>query len=110
MLRITSSSIKEINLRFNEQIDDECMKSLGEYIKSNKSIEEILLGSINISDTVIEILVPYLDGNTTFKRLSLIGNRGITDKSIPYLVKMIESSHMHDLNISGISIKQRNTV
>ncbi len=69
MLRITNSSIKVVIMDDNKQINDECMKSLGEYIKYNKSIEEIWLKRNNISDVGIEILTPYLDGNTIFKLL-----------------------------------------
>ena len=110
MLRTTNSSIKEIYLRSYKQINDECMKSLGEYIKSNKYIEGIKLDNNNISDAGIEILVPYLDDNTTFKELSLDGNKGITDKSIPLLLKMIESSHIEDMGIAKTSITQDNSI
>ncbi len=79
MLRTTNSSIKEINLSFNKEINDECMKSLGEYIKYNKSIQETRLNNNNISDAGVEILAPYLDGNTTFKGLYFYSNKGITD-------------------------------
>ncbi len=110
MLRTTNSSIKDVYLNFNKEINDECMKSLGEYIKHNKSIEGILLARTKISDAGIEILVPYLDGNTTFKglNLSLIG--GITDKSIPLLLKMIESSHIGNIDISYTSITQEDII
>ncbi len=110
MLRTTNSSIKEIYLSDNEQINDECMKSVGEYIKYNKSIEAIWLGFNTISDAGVEVLVPYLDGNTTFKRLYLSGNQRITDKSIPLLVKMIKSSHIVGMDISGTSITQENII
>ncbi len=108
--RATNSSIKEVDLQNNKQINDDCMKSLGEYIKSNKSIEEISLSSNKISDTGIEILVPYLNGNTTFKRLYLYENKGITDKSIPLLLKMIESSHIENMDIKLTSITQKNII
>ena len=76
MLRATNSSIKQIYLYQNKQINDECMRSLGEYIKSNKSIEEIGLYHTNVSDIGIEILAPYINGNTTFKRFYISGNKG----------------------------------
>ena len=110
MLRTNNSSIKDIRLSGNQQINDECMKSVGEYIKYNKSIEVISLNSNKISDAGIEILAPYLDGNTTFKELSFNWNKGITDKSIPYFVNMIESSHIVDMDISGASITQKNII
>ncbi len=110
MLRTTNSSIKDIDLNYNKQINDESMKSLGEYIKTNKSIEGILLSDNKISDAGIKILAPYLDGNTTFKRLDLSGNKGITDKSTPLLLKIIESSHIENMDINYTSITQENIV
>ncbi len=110
ILRAINSSIKEVELDYNNQINEECMKSLGEYIKSNKSIEGISLGYNKISDAGIEILASYLDGNTTFKRLMMDWNKGITDKSIPLLVKMIESSHIENMGIDGTSITQKNII
>ena len=108
MLRTAHSSIKDVWLSGNKEINDECMKSVGEYIKYNKSIEGTWLDNTNISDAGIEILTPYLDDNTTFKELYLSDNKGITDKSISLLVKMIESSHIEDIDVSGTSITQDN--
>ncbi len=110
VLRTTNSSIKVVTLDGNNQIDDECMKSLGEYIKSNKSIEIIWLSNTKISDAGIEILAPYLDGNTTFKRLNFCENERITNKSILLLLKMIESSHIEKMGIRGTSITQTNII
>ncbi len=108
-LRECNSVVSELYLSHNK-IDDECMKSLGEYIKYNKSIEEISLGGNKISDTGIKILAPHLDGNTTFKQLNLYGNKGITDKSIPFLLKMIESSHIENIDIRDTPITQMNLI
>ncbi len=110
MLRTTNSFIKDIDLNGNKQINDECMKSVGEYIKSNKFIEEISLENNKISDAGIEILAPYLDGNTTFKRFDLTWNEGITDKSIPLLVNMVESSHIENIRLYGTSITKKNII
>ena len=107
MLRTTNSSIKGLWLNENRQIDDKCMKSLGEYIKSNKSIERVDIGTTQISDAGIEILAPYLDDNTTFKYLSISYNKGITDKAIPLLLRMIESSHIEYINVNYTSITQK---
>ncbi len=110
ILRTTNSFIKQVYLRDNKQINDECMKSFGEYIKYNKTIEEISLSYNTISDAGIEIFAPYLDGNTTFKSLYLKVNEGITDKSIPLLLKMIESSHIENLSVYATSITQKNMI
>lgn len=104
MLRASNLSIKTIYLSNNQQINDDCMKSLGEYIKSNKNIEAIYLRANTVSDTGIGILVPFLDGNTTFKRLYLNENKGITDKSIPNFVKLIETSYIKVIDIDDTSV------
>ncbi len=100
------AAINEIYLCYNP-IDDECMHSLGGYIQKSQSIESISFGNNPITDEGIEILTPYLDGNTTFKRLSFWVNKGITDMSVPLLVKMIESSHIDDIRIYETSIIQQ---
>lgn len=110
ILKSSDSSIQTIYLQYNQEFDDECMKSLGEYITSNKSIETIWLSNTSVSDTSIEIFAPYLDGNNTFKRLDLSGNKGITDKSIPLLEKMIESSYIEEIGINMAPITKKNIV
>ena len=86
------------------------MKSVGEYIKSNTSIEGIDMSCTSVSDKGIKILAPHLEGNTTFKWISLSGNKRITDKSIPLLVKMIESSHIEDIGVLITSISQKDII
>ena len=95
------SILAKINLN-DCQMDDECIESLGNYIKNNEYIEIICLGNYlqgnnKITDKGIEILSNYLIGNKTFKELMLNKNKGITDKSIPFLMKMIETSHIIDI-------------
>lgn len=109
-LRESNSSIKKINLANNLEINDLSMKSLGEYLKSNKNIEEIWLDSCKVSDTDIALLAHYLDGNKTFKHLSLHRNKGITDKSIPLLVKIIDSSHIEDIYLNDTLVTQKNAI
>lgn len=109
-LKMNYSSLEVIYLGDNKGIDDRCMKSLGEYIKSNNNIEIVWLENTNISDTGIEILAPYLNGNTRSKALNLMSNKGITDKSFPFLMKMIESSCIEHITIDSISIAQQSII
>ncbi len=105
MLRTTKSSLNVLDLNSNQMIDDECIKSLGEYIKSNKSIKSINMSYTKISDAGIEILAHYLNGNETFKYLYLCGNHNLTEKSIPFLMKIIEISGVEDVRIDYSPIK-----
>lgn len=74
------------------------------------SINAIGLSNTQISDTGIKILTPYLESNKTFKRLFIAGNEGITDRSIPFLVKMVETSSLDDIDIDGSSIVEKHII
>lgn len=89
-------------------MNEECMRLLGEYIKSNKNIEIINERYAQISDNGIEVLAPYLEGNVSFKRLYLDGNKYITDLSIPLLMKVIQTSHIEYIGISNTLVSQNN--
>lgn len=102
--------MKVIYLNFIQKIDYNCIKSIGEFIKSNKNIEEMSLMNSKISDSDIEILAPYFDGNTSFRRLFINSNKDITDKSIPFLVKAVESSHIVEIGIFNTSIVDMNII
>ncbi len=107
-LRRANSHIVDINLSFNYKMNEECMRSLGEYIKSNKSIGIINERYAQISDASIEILASYLEGSTSFKRLYFDGNKYITDLSIPLMTKIIQTSHVEYIGISNTSVTQTN--
>lgn len=92
------------------QLDDEVMEHLGSFIKRNDAIERVELEGNKVTDKGIEILAPYLEGNKTFRILSLHGNSGITDKCVHLLGKMIQSSHIKEIDIKGTSITQKNAL
>ena len=91
------SSVERINLNENGS-DDDCMKSLGEFIQNSQTID-ISVGNNNITDKGIEILLPYLIGNTTIKKFNIYENKGITDKSVPLLKETIYKSNIENINI-----------
>lgn len=81
------------------------MPAIGDFIKCNSHL--IMLNiSINngITDRGIEILAEYLNKTKSFKHLSLEGCRNITDRSIPVLLRVIESSHIEEISIIYTSI------
>lgn len=104
-----NSTIRKLWL-YRNRLDDECISSLGEYIKSNKTIEIMSIGSNLITDKGIELLAPYLEGNLTFKYLSLYGSRIITDKAITSLTRMVESSHIEDIDIRITLVTDENVL
>lgn len=105
-LREGNSTIQDINLQEN-QFDDECMVSLGQYLKGNVNIKRLNLGSSKITDKGIEVLGSYLNGNTMFKSISFQGCRGLTDKSSSLLIKMVELSRIEYISILLTSITQQ---
>lgn len=104
------ANVSHLLLQDNVSLDDDFMQALGKYINSNASIQEINLERTQISDKGIEILELYLQGNVSLKRLDLSGNQGITHESVPFLTKMIESSHIEDIVITKTSIIAKNSL
>lgn len=87
------------------------MKSLGEYIQLNSSIESINLEAKlhslphnSQSNKGLEILSEYLYGNTTFRRLKIGYHKDLTDLVVPCIIKMIESSRVEHIGILKTSI------
>lgn len=109
-LRTTNSTISSVSLRKNFGLNDQYIPSLGEYIKTNKSLASLDLGSTSASDTTIELLAPYLDGNVTLKRIELRGCTRVTDKSMPLLINTIKSSHVEYIGIIHLPITQKNVL
>ncbi len=83
-----------VNLNYCMNIDDKYIKSLGEYSKYDTFLTLVDLSGINVSDTSTKTCISYLDGNTMLNYFRINSNVGIPDKSISYLKKIIESSHI----------------
>ena len=105
------TSIDTINLHHNE-LDDDCIESLGEFIQNNKTIKNINISGNNITDRGIEILLPYLIGNIAIKDIDISYNKGITDKAVPILKEIIQKSNIEDVDIYETSItkEERNEI
>lgn len=94
----------------NGKLVRKSIKALGEMIKNSKFIEEINLSITNISDSDVEALAPYFNGNTTLKSITFDANFRITDRSIPFFIKIIESSHLGRLSVLNTSVTQINNM
>lgn len=101
--KFCKSSLNKLVLSWN-QLDDDCMKPLGEYIQSNPKLERLWIGSNNISDKGLDVLSTYLIGNMSLKYLNILVNKGITNKSAPWLTKIIMNSAITDIDFQGTSI------
>lgn len=84
-------------------IDDECMKSVGEFVQDNQYLKRLCIGS-NITDNGIKILSEYLFGNIVLQNLSLNINAAITNNSGPFLIEMVQKSAITEIEVLGTSI------
>lgn len=95
----------------DNQIGDDCMKEIGEYVKDNENMQGLYLNNnIGVTDKGVEILSEYLIGNSKLRELNLACNKGVTEKSVPLLMKTIEASRIEILTINSTSIEKRNAL
>lgn len=80
------------------------MKKLGEYIQENEYLEELYIANCQITDKGIEILSEYVRGNIKLKELALGYNDDVTDASVPLLIDIIKTSHIHAIHFAYTSI------
>lgn len=88
------------------QIDEEVAMKVGEFIASYKNLECVNLGSCQITDQVVEILSSFIIKNTKLSVLWLDGNHGITDKSLPCIIKMIEATNLQTIKVHMTSLSE----
>lgn len=86
------------------QIDNEFMKQLGEYVEDNKHLEELVLSQTKITDKEIETLFEYLIGNMKLNNLRLTLNKGITDESALLLIDLAKKTYISKVDIWQTSI------
>lgn len=97
---------------FENQIDDECMKQVGEFIQDNEYLEYLSVSYNQITDKGVKILSEYLIGNVTLKGLNLSANLGITDASFPYLIEVAKKSSIKDISlwITSVSLAKKKEI
>lgn len=87
----------------HNELDDECMESLGEYAQDNEHLECMKIGN-RVTDKGVEILSKYLIGNTKLEELSLSFNQGVTDASVPFLIEFAKKSSILRIDYFETSI------
>lgn len=108
-LRDSISTVQTLCLRY-AKMNAVAMHSLGLYIQANQSIVNIDLSNSSVNDVLIEVLTPYLEGNTTFQSISFSNCLDISVKSLPMFKRMIELSHIGDIDINYTIIPKRNAL
>lgn len=106
-LRESKSEISNLKFTLNK-LDDEFIPSLGSFIQNNKHMKILDIGMNAITNKGVEMLSEYLDGNSLLKEFHLSHNANITNDSIPFLLRMIESSNIESLRINGTSVTEKN--
>ncbi len=104
-LRECNSVVSILDLSWN-QIDDECMKQLGEFVQDNEYLKKLGIGSNKVTDKGIEMLSECLMGNTKLKELDLNNNERITDASVSYLIEIAKKSCMTGIYLDDTSISE----
>lgn len=95
---------------YENQLDDNCITALGLLLQSNQGLESVFIGKNNITDAGIQNLEIYLKDNITLKALGLSFNKGITDASVPTLIKMINTTKILSILICGTAISAQNVL
>ncbi len=78
--------------------------------EKNKGMETLNLIKKNISDDEIEMLSKYLEGNNSLEGIYMFDNPLVTDRSVPTLLKIIESTNIKDLHATSTSIKNHKEI
>lgn len=105
-LKELGSNILSIDLSGN-LVDDECIKSLGEFLIRNWTIKQLSMNDNKITDEGIRLLPEFLIGNGNLERLHLNSNRGISRKSTPFLIEIIKQCCITEIDLRWTSIIER---
>lgn len=104
-LKECNSVVTLLSLSQN-QIDDGCMKQLGEFVKENQYLESLFVDDNEITDKGVKTLADCIVGNTILKQLSFQSNKDITNASVPNLIELVKGSFITEIGISKTSITE----
>lgn len=87
------------------------MQELGELLKENQAMIYLYIGSNKISDTGMSSLCDHIIANNNALRyVGITACENISNKSLPLILKMIETTKIEEINLSCTGISQRNEV
>lgn len=84
--------------------DDQCMLSLGKLLRGNEFVEFVDLSNNKLTDKGIEALSKHISGNKKISGLDIQGNDGITDASVSFIISMIKTSSISELQTRQLNI------
>lgn len=92
-----------------QELGDDGMKTIGEYIKNNKHVKSVLLMDNGVTDKGVESLVPYFSGNETLRRFGISFESNLSFKSFDSFLKIIEGSRIESLYLDGSGLIMANS-
>lgn len=101
-------SLSSINL-YGNQLDDDCIMDLCEYIIGSKEIEKLDIGYNKVTDKGVILFSQQLINCTNIKYLDIGRNHRITDLAVPSLVEFIKRSTIVKLLTDGTSISNESS-
>ncbi len=105
-LRECDACVSSLEIADNK-LDDECMRSLGEYLQDNVHLFRLNIGVNNITDKGVKILSQYLFGNTTLRKLDLSWSHNITEGSASCLKEIVMKTCINSVNLECTHIQIR---
>jgi Ran GTPase-activating protein (RanGAP) involved in mRNA processing and transport len=95
-LSLSNSRVDLLSLQ-NTGITEKGAKYIAEMLKTNATLQNLLLGWNDISDRGVDVLANVLTHhNTTLVRLLLQNNKLVSDSSVDSLVKMLQYNQTLD--------------
>jgi Ran GTPase-activating protein (RanGAP) involved in mRNA processing and transport len=93
----------------NIGITDEGAKYIAEMLKTNATLQRLLLGNNKISDRGVDVLANVLTHhNTTLISLCFPQNKLVSDSSVDSLVKMLQHNQtLHHLDIAWCNLSDK---
>jgi len=103
----SSKILRTVGLHVN-LIGDAGIIAIADALKTNKSIQTMYLDNNVFGDVGMIALAEALVGNKILERLDIAYNKDITDKSVPALKLMLETSKIRtmELSVSGTSVSK----
>jgi len=107
LLESKNKNIIEIYINDNN-LDDNCIESLGKLIKKNENMAYIDLFHNKITDEGIKKLSEYVIGNISIKSININENVKITDVSSEVIKHMVKSSSVSSICLNSTNISEKN--
>lgn len=104
----STTAFAKINLGFNSLVD-KCLEPLMKLLKNGLKIKNLDLTSCGLTNEAIYIISQGLEGDGNIELLNVSKNKGITIKSLDYLINHFRKSAISNIIINETEIDSRRT-